>query len=521
MSRTLEVAAKHVSGRHCYQGGMNITTNEYKGVVYTRMMSTMMVEGGNRKDFFVKVRGTNGTTKDILIWCPLAILARSVVLENGGNESTARVAANAITLHAQQINYEQSLDVKRQVIMSARKAADAIIKEMGDGKGDVVAAAVGTAVREAGLTLISAQSSGVTFDDDDNDDKPPSSTVPTTPSHSTIHKVDTNECTTTNNNKKAGKKKKVNFSFRRLHQAKVQSTDANNSPPNKIPPSFFVKVRGDDGGEKDILIWCPLAILAHSVVLENGGNEVTARVAANAVTRHGQQINYEKSVDVRRQVIKAAQKASAAVIEEMGDGNVIASAVGSAVGEAGLTLIASQSSGVTIEDDDMMPSSTERTAVPPVNARASLRDRIKRRCSSPTKPDMMGVVAPVMESRPSSPSESSYGTSLAPQRSGKRNDSIHALLSDMSMPNLFDPSTWVRVGFDDASSWAASSLAPSTVHSSIVGSDDDDDDDDDDDISTEEEEASSAYSKESDSMSSRSAHDVYSYGPIHILCRSR
>ena len=238
------------------------------------------------------------------------------------------------------------------------------------------------------------------------------------------------------------------------------------------------------------------------MVLENGGNEVTARQAANAVTRHGQQIDYEKSVDVRRQVIKAAQKASAAVIEEMGDGNVIASAVGSAVGEAGLTLISSQSSGVTIEDD-MMPSSTEqRTAVPPMPARASLRDRIKRRCSSPTKPDMMGVAAPVMESRPSSPSDSSYYTSLASQRSGKSNDSIHALLSDMSMPNLFDPSTWVRVGFDDASSWADSSLAPSTIYSSIVGSSVDDDD-----ISTEEEEASSTYSKESDSMSS---NDVYS-----------
>ena len=43
-----------------------------------------------------------------------------------------------------------------------------------------------------------------------------------------------------------------NFRFRRLQQAKLQSTDANNSPLNKIPPSFFVKVRGDDGGEKDI-----------------------------------------------------------------------------------------------------------------------------------------------------------------------------------------------------------------------------------------------------------------------------
>jgi hypothetical protein len=458
----------------------------------------MIVEGGKSSDFFVKVKAANGTTKDILIWCPLAILAHSVVLENGGNEVTARHAANAITLHAQQINYEQSLDVKRQVIMSARKAADAVIKEMGDGS-DVVAAAVGTAVREAGLTLISAQSSGVTFDDDeddDNDDKPPSSTVPTTPSHSSMHKANDNECIT-NNNKKAGKKK-INFRFRRLQQAKVQSTDANNSPPNKIPPSFFVKVRGDDGGEKDILIWCPLAILAHSVVLENGGNEHVARQAANAVTRHGQQIDYEKSADVRRQVIKAAQKASAAVIEEMGDGTV-ASAVGSAVGEAGLTLISSQSSGVTIEDD-MMPSSTERTAVSPVPARASLRDRIKRRCSSPTKPDPMGVAAPVMESRPSSPSDSSYYTSLASQRSGKSNDSIHALLSGMSMPNLFNPSTWARVEFDDASSWAASSLAPSTIYSSIVGSSVDDDDDDD--ISTEEEEASSAYSKESDSMSS-------------------
>jgi hypothetical protein len=279
-----------------------------------------------------------------------------------------------------------------------------------------------------------------------------------------------------------------NFSFRRLQQAKVQSTDANNSPPNKIPPSFFVKVRGDDGGEKDILIWCPLAILAHSVVLENGGNEVTARQAANAATRHGQQINYdEKSLDVRRQVIKAAQKASAAVIEEMGDGTVIASVVGSVVGEAGLTLISSQSSGVTIEDD-MMPSSTEpeRTAVPPVPARASLRDRIKRRCSSPTKP----ILAPVMESRPSSPASnvSSHRTSLddsaayqdiTSQRSGKSNDSIHALLSGMSMPNLFNPFTWARVEFDDASSWAASSLAPSTIYSSIVGSSVGDDDDDD------------------------------------------
>jgi hypothetical protein len=122
---------------------------------------------------------------------------------------------------------------------------------------------------------------------------------------------------------------------------------------------------------------------------------------------------------------------------------------------------------------------------------------------------MMGVAAPVMDSRPSSPSDSSHRTSLddsaasqdiTSQRSGKSNDSIHALLSGMSMPNPFNPSTWVRVEFDEASSWAASSLAPSTIYSSIVGSSVGDDDD----ISTEEEEASSAYSKESDSMSSGS-----------------
>eukprot|EP00984_Skeletonema_dohrnii_P026975 scaffold16406_cov115-Skeletonema_dohrnii-CCMP3373.AAC.4 len=114
-----------------------------------------------KDDFFVSVSDGNGGEQVILIWVPLAILAHNVVLENGGYQKVGHKASLAVIQHGKEIDYDQNLSVRRQVIMAARKAADAVIEELGNGD---VAAAVLEAVREGGDLLASAKASGITVD---------------------------------------------------------------------------------------------------------------------------------------------------------------------------------------------------------------------------------------------------------------------------------------------------------------------------------------------------------------------
>ena len=98
---------------------------------------------------------------------------------------------------------------------------------------------------------------------------------------------------------------------------------------------FHITVSDAYGGEQTILIWVPLAILAHNVVMENGGSEMVAHKASLAVIHHGKGINYDQKLNtVGRQVIISARKAADAVIEELGNGD-IAAAVLEAVREGG------------------------------------------------------------------------------------------------------------------------------------------------------------------------------------------
>jgi hypothetical protein len=119
------------------------------------------VNGGMKDDFFVTVSDASGGEQTILIWVPLAILAHNVVIEHGGSQNVAHKASLAVIHHGKEIDYEQQLTVRRQVIMAARKAADAVIEELGNGD---VAAAVLEAVREGGDLLASAKASGVVID---------------------------------------------------------------------------------------------------------------------------------------------------------------------------------------------------------------------------------------------------------------------------------------------------------------------------------------------------------------------
>eukprot|EP00984_Skeletonema_dohrnii_P026973 scaffold16406_cov115-Skeletonema_dohrnii-CCMP3373.AAC.2 len=112
-------------------------------------------------DFFVTVSDGNGGEQTILLWVPLAITAYNVVLEYGGSQQVAERASAAVIHYGKEIDYQQRLTVRRQVIMAARKAADAVIEELGNGD---VAAAVLDAVRVGGEILASAKASGIVID---------------------------------------------------------------------------------------------------------------------------------------------------------------------------------------------------------------------------------------------------------------------------------------------------------------------------------------------------------------------
>ena len=112
-------------------------------------------------DFFVTVCDGNGGEQTILLWVPLAITAYNVVLEYGGSQQVAERASAAVIHYGKEIDYQERLTVRRQVIMAARKAADAVIEELGNGD---VAAAVLDAVRVGGEILASAKASGIVID---------------------------------------------------------------------------------------------------------------------------------------------------------------------------------------------------------------------------------------------------------------------------------------------------------------------------------------------------------------------
>jgi len=116
---------------------------------------------GMKDDFFVTVSDASRGEQTILIWVPLAILAHNVVIEHGGSRNVAQKAWSAVIHHGKEIDYEQQLTVRRQVIMAARKAADAVIEELGNGD---VAAAVLEAVRVGGEILAKAKATGVVID---------------------------------------------------------------------------------------------------------------------------------------------------------------------------------------------------------------------------------------------------------------------------------------------------------------------------------------------------------------------
>ena len=109
-------------------------------------------------DFFVTLSDANGVNRTMMIWVPLAVLARNVVLENEGGEDVAQNASVAVLRYGKGIDYDQRrLTVMRQVIVAASKASDAVIEEMGNGD---VAAAVLQAVRYGGEVLITAKDAG-------------------------------------------------------------------------------------------------------------------------------------------------------------------------------------------------------------------------------------------------------------------------------------------------------------------------------------------------------------------------
>ncbi len=112
-------------------------------------------------DFLVTIGDGNGGEQTILIWVPLAITAYNVVLEYGGSQLVAEKASAAVIHYGNGIDYHRNLTVRRQVIMSARKAADAVIDDLGNGE---VAAAVLDAVRVGGEILASAKASGIVID---------------------------------------------------------------------------------------------------------------------------------------------------------------------------------------------------------------------------------------------------------------------------------------------------------------------------------------------------------------------
>ncbi len=113
------------------------------------------------EDFLVTIGDGNGGEQTILIWVPLSITAYNVVLEYGGSQQIAEKASGAVTHYGRGVDYHRNLTVRRQVIMAARKAADAIIEDLGNGE---VAAAVLDAVRVGGEILASAKQSGIVID---------------------------------------------------------------------------------------------------------------------------------------------------------------------------------------------------------------------------------------------------------------------------------------------------------------------------------------------------------------------
>jgi hypothetical protein len=124
-----------------------------------------------KEDFFVTVSDAYGIEQTMLIWVPLAVLAHNVVMDNDGSKNAAHKASLAILNHGKIIDYEQQrLTVGRQVIMAARKAADAVIEELGNGD---VAAAVLEAVRVGGEVLIKAKATGFVVDAMDFESMPP------------------------------------------------------------------------------------------------------------------------------------------------------------------------------------------------------------------------------------------------------------------------------------------------------------------------------------------------------------
>ena len=130
-----------------------------------RRRSRSRGRGGSKNDFFVTMRDASGVNRTMMIWVPLAVLARNVVLENGGSDNVAQRASVAILRHGQEIDYDQRrLTVMRQVIVSGSKASDAVIQELGNGD---VAAAVLQAVRYGGEVLVNAKEAGVVVASED------------------------------------------------------------------------------------------------------------------------------------------------------------------------------------------------------------------------------------------------------------------------------------------------------------------------------------------------------------------
>ncbi len=113
------------------------------------------------EDFLVTIGDGNGGEQTILIWVPLSITAYNVVLEYGGSQQVAEKASTAVIYYGRGVDYYRNLTVRRQVIMAARKAADAVIEDLGNGE---VAAAVLDAVRVGGEILVSAKRSGIVID---------------------------------------------------------------------------------------------------------------------------------------------------------------------------------------------------------------------------------------------------------------------------------------------------------------------------------------------------------------------
>ena len=86
-----------------------------------RRRSRSRGRGGNKNDFFVTLSDASGVNRTMMIWVPLAVLARNVVLENGGGDNGCRVG---FSLHYSYPRWLQSIAVAHEASPRGRRVKE-------------------------------------------------------------------------------------------------------------------------------------------------------------------------------------------------------------------------------------------------------------------------------------------------------------------------------------------------------------------------------------------------------------